>query len=279
MKDAEFKALISLLEDDDPNISTHIEQKIISMGEEVIPRLEKAWVEEKNQIIQTRIEDIIKTLQYENIVEELIEWQRSEDQDLLRGWFLVAQYNYPTLNYEKLKNAVSRITNRTFLEIRANMNIVDKLRAVSRMIFEKERFKADRKNLYNPHRYFLSDLFEKKLGTPISLSILYMIICQDLNINARGVILPGYFVLTIPGAGDNLYIDAFNRGVLFTKKDVSRYLKDLKAKDDPKFYEPASRREILKEFIKAIIVCYRKQNNREKIRHWEKLMQQLEGAQ
>ena len=37
MKDAEFKALISLLEDEDPNIGEQIEQKLLSMGNDIVP--------------------------------------------------------------------------------------------------------------------------------------------------------------------------------------------------------------------------------------------------
>ena len=277
MKDTEFKALISLLEDDDPNIGDHIEQKLVSMGDQIIPRLEKAWEEENNQIIQTRIEDIIQVIQSKNIIDELIEWKNS-DESFLKAWFLVTQYNYPSLDYVEYKHAINRIVHLTFLETRDHMNIAEKLRLVSRMLFERERFKGDEKNLYSPKRYFLNDILEKKLGSPISLSLLYMIICQELSLNVQGIVLPGYFVLTVPGAGDNLYIDAFNKGALFTKKDLTRYLKDLKTQENTNFYEPSPREKILKELIKNIIICYRKQKNQEKTLQWENLLRQIERA-
>ncbi|MEM6631756.1 MAG: hypothetical protein AAF694_18925, partial [Bacteroidota bacterium] len=83
MRENEFKALISLLEDDDPSVGSHVENTLLSMGNSVIPRLEAAWEIELNETVQGRIEDIIQTIQLHQTEDELKEWKSSPHTPLL----------------------------------------------------------------------------------------------------------------------------------------------------------------------------------------------------
>ena len=85
MEENELKALVSLLDDDDKQISSHVEEKILSIGNKVIPFLEKEWESTFNPIVQQRIEELIHTLQYDLVKERLKDWYASKDQDLLTG--------------------------------------------------------------------------------------------------------------------------------------------------------------------------------------------------
>ena len=86
MKETEFKALISLLEDDDPTIGKHIEGKLLSLGEGIIPRLEAAWEEEADTDIQQRLEDIIYLIQIKGTIEELQAWMEEETVFSQQAW-------------------------------------------------------------------------------------------------------------------------------------------------------------------------------------------------
>jgi hypothetical protein len=60
----EFKALVSLLDDDDDQIVSHVQEKILSLGTRIIPELEQEWETNFNSQVQRRIEDLIHTLHY-----------------------------------------------------------------------------------------------------------------------------------------------------------------------------------------------------------------------
>ena len=86
MKDTELKALVSLLDDEDTKIVSHVEEKILSLGTTIIPFLEEEWESNFNPTVQRRIEEIIHVLQYELLKERISQWYQSEDQDLLNGY-------------------------------------------------------------------------------------------------------------------------------------------------------------------------------------------------
>ena len=52
LDDNNLKALVSLLSDDDTEILTHIQDKIISLGVEMIPLLEREWENNFNPLVQ-----------------------------------------------------------------------------------------------------------------------------------------------------------------------------------------------------------------------------------
>src|ERR1044071_2096051 len=109
MESNEFKALVSLLDDDDEQIISHVQEKILSLGTSVIPILEQEWESNFNSQVQRRIEDLIHTLQYELLKERLKQWYESEDQDLLTGMWLVSTYQNPHIELLKLKQEVETL--------------------------------------------------------------------------------------------------------------------------------------------------------------------------
>lgn len=276
MKENEFKALLSLLDDEDPGVEAHVEDKLVSMGESVIPRLEKMWELEDNVIIQERIEDIIHVIQSQGTIIALKNWLEAEDQSLLEGWFLVTQYQFPELDYKTYKNEINRLVNRIWLELRPEMNIPERLITLNRMIFDKEKYQANIKNLYEPLNYYLNGLIETKKGSPISLGLLYTIICEALEIKIKGVILPGYYVLSYKDKNAEFYVDVFNKGAFFVKSDLRRFLKEMKQESNPNFYKPSSKVRILLALIRSIMHCYRQQKNEDKMRDWERLLKEID---
>lgn len=277
MKETEFKALISLLEDDDPHVESHIEAQLISMGREVIPRLEEAWETETYPEVQQKLEDIIHLIQSQDTIQGLKEWREAGGKDLLEGWMLVTKFQYPEIDRSVFDREFSRLSHKIWLEFRSSMQIADKLSKVNQILFETERFKANRRSPFDPQNNFINTLIQSKKGSPFSLGILYLVICQQLELNIGGISLPGYFILTYPDNSPPLYIDVFNRGAFFHQKELVKFLSEHKIQEDPKYFHPNSHMMIILTLIKHLMECYRKRKKPEKVRELELLLKGLES--
>ena len=88
MTDSEFKALIKLLEDDDPEISDHVENRLVEMGGPAIPRLELAWENEGD------ITDV-PSLYATNLAADGNSDRFLENADYVRLRFIRAGYEFP----------------------------------------------------------------------------------------------------------------------------------------------------------------------------------------
>jgi hypothetical protein len=109
MEEKELKALVSLLDDDDRQVVTHVEEKILSLGTTIIPHLEKEWENNFNPTVQKRIEELVHTLQYDLLKERIRSWYNSGEQDLLTGMWIVATYQYPEIEMDKLRQDLEQI--------------------------------------------------------------------------------------------------------------------------------------------------------------------------
>ena len=59
--------------------------------------------------VQSRLEELIHTLQYEQLKKRLVEWNEQDEPDLLEGMWLVATYQYPDLDLQKLRQDLEQI--------------------------------------------------------------------------------------------------------------------------------------------------------------------------
>ncbi|CAN5558281.1 hypothetical protein BH10BAC4_BH10BAC4_05650 [soil metagenome] len=259
MQENEIKALISLLDDDDKQVVTHVEEKILSLGREVIPYLEKEWETSFNPTLQSRIEEIIHTLQYDVLKSRLLDWYKSEDKDLLTAMWLVATYQYPDLELEKLKQELEQIYYETWLEFKPDLYPIDQIKVVNGVLFNKLKFGANTKNFHSPGNSMINVVLETRKGNPITLCVIYLLVAQKLKLPVQGVNLPNLFILTYKDNQNNqFYINAFNRGLIFSKQDIQNYINELHLVPQDSFFEPCENLEIIRRALRNLIMSFEK---------------------
>jgi len=288
MNKNEVEALIRLLEDPDEEIFKHIKDKILSLGNEVIPILENAWENSFDHNMQVRIENIIHNIQYDNIAKELHLWAENGGKDLLAGVILVARYQYPDLNEAKVKAHIERIKQDIWLELNNNLTALEKVRVLNHIIFDVHGFSGNTANFHAPQNSYINNVLESKKGNPLSLSILYAVIAQSLGVPIFGVNLPEHFILSyaednrylpVPVRSDDtnvlFYINPFNRGSVFSRKEIDVFLKQLKLEPMKDYYEPCSNINIVKRLIHNLVYSFEKLGYPDKVVEMKKLLDTL----
>lgn len=258
MQESELKALVSLLDDEDKQISSHVEEKILSLGKEAIPFLEHEWESNLNPAVQGRIEELIHTLQYELLKDRLKDWFNSKDQDLLTGMWIVATYQYPEIELEKLRQDLEQIYYDTWLEFRPDLYPFDQVKVINSVLFNKLKFGANTKNFHSPGNSMINIVLESHKGNPITLCVIYMLVAQKLKLPVSGVNLPNLFILTYKDDNHQFYINAFNRGLIFSKQDIENYINELHLVPQASFYEPCSSIEIIRRTLRNLVMSFEK---------------------
>ena len=259
MEDNEIKALISLLDDEDKQVVSHVEERILSIGKDIIPYLEKEWETSFNPTLQSRIEEIIHTLQYDLLKSRLLDWYHTPDKDLLTGMWIVATYQYPDLELEKLKQELEQIYYETWLEFRPDLFPIDQIKVVNSVLFNKLKFGANTKNFHSPGNSMINVVLEMRKGNPITLCVIYMLVAQKLKLPVQGVNLPNLFILTYKDNNNNqFYINAFNRGLIFSRQDIENYISELHLVPQNSFFEPCDSVEIIRRALRNLIMSFEK---------------------
>ena len=263
----ELKALVSLLDDEDDEVVEHVEGKSMSLGTYIIPYLEFEWENSFNPVLQKRIEELVHSLQFELLKEKLIAWKEAGGEDLLEGMWLVNTYQYPDLELDDLKQQLEQMYYETWLEFKADIHPVDQVKILNSVIFSKLRFGANTKNFHSPGNSMMNVVLQTRKGNPISLCVIYILVAQKLKLPVFGVNLPNLFVLTYKQGDNQFYINAFNRGLVFTRKEIDEYIGNLNLPPQDTYYEPCNNIDIVARVLRNL------SNAHDRLGHTEKVVE------
>ncbi|MEY3405772.1 MAG: hypothetical protein RL161_1202 [Bacteroidota bacterium] len=258
MEDKEIKALISLLDDSDRQVADHVEGKIRSLGTKVIPYLEKEWESTLNPDLQSRIENLIHDLQLVLLKERLMEWYHSPDRDLLTGMWIVASIQYPDLDLQKIRQDLEQIYYDVWITFTDEMTAMERIKALNSVLFSKHRFGANTRNFHSPGNSMINVVLESKKGNPITLCVIYMLVARKLKLPVYGVNLPNMFMLLHRDDTHDFYINAFNRGLIFTRKDLENYVHEIQLTPQPSFFEPCANEDIIRRSLRNLVMAFDK---------------------
>jgi len=285
----EVIALITLLDDPDEVIYTQVKDRFVILGPPAIPHLETAWENSFDAIMQKRIEIIIHTIRFEILQKALKKWAIEEQEDLLKGILILSRYQYPDLNETKIRKDLGQIKQDVWLELNDDLTAIEKVKVLNHILFEVHQFSGNITNYHAPQNSFINNVLESKKGNPLMLSVLYMLICKELNIPIYGINLPQHFVLAYLNDNANLidvnnktlsnnilfYINPFSKGLIFNQKDIDQFLKQLNLEAEAKYYIPCSNIEIVKRSLNNLIFSYEKLGYLEKVDELKGLDKQL----
>jgi regulator of sirC expression with transglutaminase-like and TPR domain len=201
----------------------------------------------------------------------------------LEGAILIAKYQYPDLDEERIINKIEVIKRDIWLELNPNLTALEKVRVMNHIIFEIHGYSGNTANFHAPQNSYLNNVLESKKGNPLSLSILYSVIAQSLGLPVYGVNLPEHFILAYKDEFEDLeledhpygvlfYINTFSKGTVFGKREIDTFLKQINMQPLDMFYSPCTNVDIVRRMLRNLIAAYEKLGYPEKVQDLEQLI-------
>lgn len=273
------QALIHLIDDPDDHIYEHVRGQLKSYGRDAIPYLEYSWESSRFGLaFQNRIEDLIHEIQFETSKDDLQAWKNSSAKDLLEASLIVAKYQYPGLDERLVRDEIERIKKDIWLEINENQTAFEKIKIFNKVFYELNGFRGNAKSFNSPLNSYINTVLETKKGGPLTLSLIYSVIAQSLQIPVYGVNLPNHFVLCYMDENQTkllldqenkfgvlFYINTFSKGNIFYENDIYQFLKQLKVVPDRSHFEPCSNSVIIQRMLTNLISSFQQVGNAQKV--------------
>ncbi len=280
MNEKEIKALISLLDDPDREIFQEIEHKLITCGPEVIPLLEHSWESSFDPLSQSRIENIIHKIQFDQVKNDLQLWRLNNSEDLLEGLLIVNRYQYPNLHEEQVYYQLAELRRNAWYHLMYDMSPVEKVKLLNNILFREFGLSGNTSNYHDPQNSFIHKVLETKKGNPISLACVYALVAQKLDIPIYGINLPKHFVLAYVDEENHdkveFYINVFNRGQIMREDDIHAFLRQLNLPLSDNYTLPCDNIAIIKRVLRNLIAAYEHVDNAEKKLEVEILLSLIE---
>jgi regulator of sirC expression with transglutaminase-like and TPR domain len=263
----EISALFQLIDDPDEEVFDTVTNRLISLGNDIIPGLENLWETTPDEHIQGRIEMIIHKLHFGELLKEFIEW-KDGPRELLQGALLICKYSYPELNVSPTLQEIEKIRRNIWLELNSYLTPLEQANVISGILYNFYNLKGNEVNYTMPDEFLLSKLLDNKVGNSISNGILYLIFCQMLDISAKAVNIPRQFIIgyfdvqyNFPGEIEkdytkiNFYVDPLN-GQVYSNKDVENYFKRISVHPSASYFKPLTNIQIIKNLMEEYAQCF-----------------------
>jgi regulator of sirC expression with transglutaminase-like and TPR domain len=180
-----------------------------------------------------------------------------EGLDLGRAALAIARIEHPSLSVEHELARLDALAARSGAGQAGDPQ--EGLQQMLAFLFEREGFRGNAEAYYDPRNSCLNDVLDRKLGIPITLSILMMEVGRRVGIDVDGVGLPGHFIVSVNLGGRPIFLDPFNGGAVLTpaqatevaSKAVGRPVKLAEA-----HWAPCGKRQILVRMLRNLKGIY-----------------------
>ncbi len=138
--------------------------------------------------------------------------------------------------------------------------------AIDHQLFSACGFRGDTETYSDPRNSYLDLVVDRKLGIPISLSLLYMEVAQRLGLECAGVGYPGHFIVRYGSAERPTFVDPFQHGARIDREELLSRLRAhrLGGAHPEMFLAGVTRRQILQRMLNNLLVVFREQRDLER---------------
>ena len=274
-------ALIKMIDDPDYLVFNVISDKLISIGRDAIQPLETALDNCFDEQIEEKIRAVLEKIYQACLLTDFFDWLHTDSDDLLKGFILVSRTEYRNLDEGIISVLIAQIKTDVWIELHDELTALENTKVINHILFNVYNFEGNKFDITDPENSYINTFLGTKKGSPLTLGMLYIIICRRLGLPVYGVDLPQHFILAYlsePGMaeqekGDVLfYINPFNNGAVFTRREIDQFISQMKIKPEESFYQPCSNAEVIRRLINNLIFSYKNRRMHEKLSELENLL-------
>jgi regulator of sirC expression with transglutaminase-like and TPR domain len=149
-----------------------------------------------------------------------------------------------------------------------------------RHLYSSGRYHGNTEDYYDPRNSLLHEVLDRRIGIPITLSVLGMEVGRRIGVPLSGVGMPGHFLMR-DKVDPSVFIDPFHAGRELDAaacRALHRAMAGPSAPWDPGYLEPIDRPAIVARILANLRVIYQRSNQIDSLRWAVKLRCAMPGA-
>lgn len=275
VENKEISALLHLIDDPDEEVYGTVSNKIISFGKAIIPNLESLWENTPSEQTQERIELIIHRVHFRDLTDDFTNWKEGSA-NLLDGALLVAKYHFPEIEVGNTLQEIEKIRRNIWLELNSYLTPFEQINVITSILYNYFKLTGTEIAYNQPEDFLLTKVLEGKKGNAISNGVLYLILCELLDVPIKAINIPKQFILAYFDRQYNLlnpvghssekisfYIDPLN-GQVYTQKDVENYFKRIAVPPTISYFKPWHNKRVIQSLLEELSKCFDNEHNQYK---------------
>ncbi len=187
-----------------------------------------------------------------------------EDFHLDHAALLIGAWDFPERDLETYRDSLDGIASRVGPDVARASNGIGRARAISDWLFDRMGYTGNTDDYYDPKNSFLAEVIDRRIGIPISLSVLFLEVARRVGVIAQGVNFPGHFLVRVAIEDAWLFMDPYTRGRVLTPVDLEALLRKTTTPNavlEPSVIAAASKRQIVARMLVNLAGIYGRQGD------------------
>jgi regulator of sirC expression with transglutaminase-like and TPR domain len=193
----------------------------------------------------------------QNFIQEIS--QADPQIDLAKTALYIAQEEYPELDLLEYLNALDTMAEELIFRLPESSYPLKVIEKINQYLFEDLNFNGNTNDYYDPRNSFLNDVIDRRLGIPITLSLIYLEIAKRINFPMVGIGLPGHFLIRPDFEDAGIFVDVFERGEILFEQDCEARLQQVyqqPVKLESHFLAPVTNKQFLARMLTNLKFIY-----------------------
>jgi regulator of sirC expression with transglutaminase-like and TPR domain len=194
---------------------------------------------------------IVETIKARQLFDEIA----GIDEDafsLDRAALAFALEEYPGLDISEYLRRLDTLAARVEVLAGDDRSPVNIITNINEVLFVQEGLCGNIDDYYDPRNNYLNQVLDRRLGIPVSLSVIYMEVAKRINFTIQGVGFPGHFLVKHVSKNKDIIIDPFDRGKILTLNDCQELLDKIhngKVEMNLSLLQPMDKRAIITRML------------------------------
>jgi regulator of sirC expression with transglutaminase-like and TPR domain len=195
--------------------------------------------------------------------------------NLAEAALLIAAEEYPALDLPLYLEKIDRIGDQVRERAAYAHNSLDVLSTINATLFDELGFRGNVENYYDPRNSFLNEVIDRRVGIPITLTVVYMEVARRVGLHVEGVGMPGHFIAKLTTDSGDTFIDSFNGGRLFGEAGCAELLSELSSGRlalKPEHMAAVTKKEMLARMLTNLMGVYAAGDHRRALAAIERIL-------
>lgn len=262
---SEIRSLITLIDDEDETVYAAARARLLSYKDLALDYL--PFIDEKSTVADKRLSEVREILIRASFKEQLRTLRRDHEGniELEDAVFLIARQRYLDLDTTTYIDQLNRFAAELKDELSSVADEEEILRRIITFFTVEKKFEGNREEYYSEENHYINRVLDTKIGIPITLSVVYLLVGQRIDLPLRGIGLPGHFIMRFSFGKSHVFFDPFNGGKILSRADCEAIVKNLGFNFSEEYLEPVSNKQILERMLRNIILTLEKKQENDRI--------------
>ncbi len=277
LSEKQKRSLFRLLSDDDATTLRLVKDQLYGFGSEAVPQYEE-WIKEvRGTPVEQHLIEVLHHLKRGGCHQAFLDYcarlRADSHADLEEACFLLAATEYSATDMHPCREFLDEMAEDARLALGRD-GTPSEMQALSQVIHEKFRFRGNHDRYYEAENTYLNRVLERRLGIPLTLSLLYLLLGRRLDLEIAGVALPGHFIVRWRAQ----FYDPFHQGRLLDEEACRKIVTSRNQEFREEHLAPASHRQIVLRMLMNLARVYEIEEDRPRLARIRQYLRALNGA-